>query len=403
MTRSNDSWLAARGGPQRHLAVVLVALAAAAPAALAQEPAPPAFETPPVLHAQDLAPAALLQGAGFQVEDAVPTDGILARFTIRSDVGVFEAYGVETLAVRVAELNALRALDHAAQTPTFAKAVAEAAARGHDAPRLAPVATVAVGALPAIERFFGAADATSAAQRAKTALGHEQELRSLAKRLGIDPYTMQPALASKLRDMAWISYVGGALRDALIPPAALERQALPGSGAARALVYDTPREELDGKNVERMRAFGASEEAARAVQWAPALSLSVQTALVEALGRLPKAAHRADVLALAATLETGDQALFLVRAIGILADRDEQGPVVDLVAKDLVVAKQDGGQLVAVVPADMLAWTPALAAFAKREDLAAPARAFWISGRATARARDELEKMGWAVHEGVKP
>ena len=148
---------------------------------------------------------------------------------------------------------------------------------------------------------------------------------------------------------------------------------------------------------------GATEESARAVEWAPALSLSVQTALVEALGRLPQAAHRADVLALAATLDTGDQALFLVRAVGILADRNEQGPVVDLIAKDLVVAKQDGGQLVAVVPADMLAWTPALAAFAKREDLAAPARAFWISGRATARARDELEKMGWAVHEGVKP
>ena len=371
--------------------------------ALAEDAPPPAFETPPVLHAQDLAPAALLQGAGFQVEDAAPTDGILARFTIRSDVGVFEAYGVETLAVRIAELNALRALDRAAQTPTFAKAVAEAATRPHDAPRLAPVAIVAVGATPAIERFFGAPDATNPAQRAKTTLGHEQELRGLAKRLGIDPYTMQPALASKLRDMAWISYVGGALRDALIPPAALERQALPGSGAARALVYDTPREDLDAKNVERMRAFGATEESARAVQWAPALSLSVQTALVEALGRLPQAAHRADVLALAATLDTGDQALFLVRAVGILADRNEQGPVVDLIAKDLVVAKQDGGQLVAVVPADMLAWTPALAAFAKREDLAAPARAFWISGRATARARDELEKMGWAVHEGVKP
>jgi hypothetical protein len=387
----------------RRALCIAAAVAIGAHAALAEEPAPPAFESPPVLHAQDLAPAALLQGAGFQVEDAAPTDGILARFTIRSDVGVFEAYGVETLAVRVAELNALRALDRAAQTPTFAKAVAEAATRAHDAPRLAPVATVAVGTTPAIERFLGAPDATNPAQRAKATLGHEQELRGLAKRLGIDPYTMQPALASTLRDMAWISYVGGALRDALIPPAALERQALPGSGAARALVYDTPRDDLDAKNVERMRAFGASEEAARAVQWAPALSLSVQTALVEELGRLPRAAHRADVLALAATLETGDQALFLVRAVGILADRNEQNPIVDLIAKDLVVAKQDGGQLVAVVPADMLAWTPALAAFAKRDDLAAPERAFWISGRATARARDELEKMGWAVHEGVKP
>jgi hypothetical protein len=388
----------------RALCAAMLSLALVASGrAHAEDPPSPAFESPPVLHAQDLAPASLLQGAGFQVEDAVPTDGIVARFTIRSDVGVFEAYGVETLAVRIAELNALRALDRAAQTPTFAKAVAEAAARRYDAPSLPPSPNVAVGADPALDRFFGASDRASVADHAKTERGHEQERRSLARRLGIDPYTMQPALASKLADMAWVSYVGGALRDALLPPAALERQALPGSGTARALVYDTPREELNQKNVERMRAFGATEEGARAVEWAHALSLSVQTALVEALGRLPQAQHRADVLALAATLETGDQALFLVRAVGILADRNEQAPVVDLIVKDLVVAKQESGQLVAVVPADTLAWTAALAAFAQREELAAPERAFWISGRATARARDELEKLGWAVHEGVKP
>lgn len=382
---------------------ILAASIAIGGRALAQDEPPPTFEAPPVLHAQDLAPASLLEGAGFKVEDAVPTDGILARFTIRADVGVFEAYGVETLAVRIAELNALRALDRAAQTPAFAKAVAESAARPYDTPSLAPVPGVAVGATPAVERFFGSNERATREERAKAERGHEQELRGLARRLGIDPYTMQPALASKLSDLAWVSYVGGALRDVLLPPAALERQALPGSGAARALVYDTPKADLDRKNIERMRAFGATEEGARAVEWAHALSLSVQTALVEALGRLPQAAHRADVLALAASLETGDQALFLVRAVGILADRNEQATVVDLIAKDLVVAKQASGQLVAVVPADTLAWTPALAAFAKREELAAPQRAFWISGRATQRARTELEALGWAVHEGVKP
>jgi hypothetical protein len=92
-----------------------------------------------------------------------------------------------------------------------------------------------------------------------------------------------------------------------------------------------------------------------------------------------------------------------VRAVGILADRNEQATVVDLLVKDLVVAKQASGQLVAVVPADTLAWTPSLAAVAKRDELAAPQRAFWISGRATQRARTELEALGWAVHEGVKP
>jgi len=387
----------------RGIALAAGTLLAAVPAA-AQDPAPaPAFESPPVLHAQDLAPPSLLTGPGFQVEDAVPTDGLLARFTIRSDVGVFEAHGVETLATRVAELNAVRALDRAAQTPTFAEAAAKAAARSFDAPTLAPGSGDLVGVASGVDRFFGAIDATSLDKRAKVTIGYEQDLRGLARRLGVDPYTTHPVLAAKLHDVAWISFVGGAVRDGLLPLAAPERQAIPGSGAARALVYDTARTELRAKNVERMRSFGATEEGARAVEWAPALTLSVQTALVESLGRLPQAAHRADVLALAASLETADQALFLVRAIGILADRNEQGTVTDLLVRDFAVARQEGGQLVVVVPADTIAWTAALAAFAKRSDLEAEQRAFWISGRATSRARTELEALGWAVHEGVKP
>lgn len=384
---------------------VVVALVAAsiARAAFAQDEALPEFESPPVLHAQDLAPPSLLSGPGFQVDDAAPTDGFLARFTIKSDVGVFEAHGVETLALRVAEQNALRELMRAAQTPAFAKAVAAAAARPWDAPTLAPGPGETLGVAAGVERFFGAPREMTIEEAARAERGHDQELRGLARRLGIDPYTTHPALASALRDTAWISYVGGTQRDGLLPLAAPERQAVPGSGTARALVYDTGKSELLDKNEERMLALGATEEGARAVAWGTALPLSVQTALVEALGRLPQAAHRADVLKLAASLTTFDQALFLVRAIGILADRNEQAAVVDLIVKDLVVGKQDSGQLVVVVPADTLSWTPALAAFSKRPDLAAPERAFWISGRATSRARTELESLGWAVHEGVKP
>ena len=228
---------------------------------------------------------------------------------------IFEAYGVET---RDAE-EALRA--SCRETPT--RAVAEAAARRYDAPSLPPSPNVAVGADPAIDRFFGASDRASVADHAKTERGHEQERRSLARRLGIDPYTMQPALASKLADMAWVSYVGGALRDALLPPAALERQALPGSGTARALVYDTPRG-LSQKNVER--SVRSAREGARAVeahvspvQIAPPVLGQVAAGTAPRRGSQPR---------------SGDQALPARRWHPGRSQR--AGPVVDL-PKDLVV------------------------------------------------------------------
>jgi hypothetical protein len=55
------------------------------------------YEMQPVLPASQLVPAELLKGARFQVDEKVPTDGFVARFTLRSDVGTFEAPGRDML------------------------------------------------------------------------------------------------------------------------------------------------------------------------------------------------------------------------------------------------------------------------------------------------------------------
>lgn len=85
------------------LAVVLVASAGGAQAIGAATD----YEQQPVLKASQLAPAEWLKGARFQVDEMVPTNGFLARFTLRSDVGTFEAHGRGMLQIRVAELAAL--------------------------------------------------------------------------------------------------------------------------------------------------------------------------------------------------------------------------------------------------------------------------------------------------------
>src|SRR5688500_7533789 len=81
------------------------------------------YEKQPVLQASELAPAELLKGARFSVEDKVPTEGFLGQFTIRSDVGTFEARGLDMLKVRIAELAALDQLETASKTETFLNAM----------------------------------------------------------------------------------------------------------------------------------------------------------------------------------------------------------------------------------------------------------------------------------------
>ena len=93
------------------------------------------YEEPPVLRASDLAPRRLLQGPRHSVDEAVPTDGFMARFTVRSDLGVFEAEGREMLAIRVAEVYAIARLDEVSRTEVFATAFKESAKGKYDAVR----------------------------------------------------------------------------------------------------------------------------------------------------------------------------------------------------------------------------------------------------------------------------
>ena len=50
-------------------------------------------EAPPVLSARDLAPAELLAGPDFKVDDVVPTDGFYGIFTVRGTYGSIQARG----------------------------------------------------------------------------------------------------------------------------------------------------------------------------------------------------------------------------------------------------------------------------------------------------------------------
>jgi hypothetical protein len=378
--RNGRTWRALEAATLAAIACVLAGQAAAQ--------TPEEFDKPTVLHAVDTAPAKLLLGPGFRVEDAVPTDGLTTRFTILSDVGVFEAWGVETLAVRVAEIPAIRLLDEACRSDAFARAAANTAAR--------PLQPAGSG----LGRFFSEAPG---AESSLVPADREKELRDAARRLGVDPYTTNPVLAVRLDQIAWVAAVGRVSLGTLLPSATPAMIAVPGSEMAHHWIYDLPADELRAKNEQRLRGFGAADEQIRALRAAPGFTLSIQTALVEALGRLTDVQGRADVVALAATAATPDQALYLVSAVSILADRNEQAPIDVLLARGTLVARQKSGQLVAPLPADYVSWNERMAHFAQREDLAAPERGVWISGRTTSRARERFEALGWAVHEGVKP
>lgn len=384
------------------------------------------FETPPTVRAADVAPESLLAGAGFRVDPEVPTDGLTTHFVIRSDVGEFRALGAETLALRVAEIPALQELSRASKTKVFLGALAATAKKPvESAVQMVkdPVGT-AKGIPSGLGRFFdrvgsgaerlaqAATDSSkSGTERAgevagmtgsvtADALGYEKELRMLAKQLGVDPYTTNEVLAAKMREFAQVAFAGHVGLNTLIAVVVPASIAISGTNITHDLVYDTPRGDLIVRNERKLRAMGVSDPVLRSLQRSPGFTLSTQTALVESLGRLQGVDGRADVVALAATAENSDQALFLTRAVHRLAVHHAKTAALSaLTARGTVIGREKSGRFVVPGPVDYVTWGERLAHFAGRDDLAGDAKLVLVTGFVSPRAREELEKRGFEVRD----
>ena len=387
------------------------------------------YEQQPVLKASQLAPAELLRGARFQVDEMVPTDGFLARFTLRSDFGTFEAHGRGMLQIRVAEVAALEQLDAVSKTETFAKALGSAAVRPVKAVGQIitnPVET-AKGVPGGVERFFGRVkrgatnlwEATTdsdkpSADRAEEvarrvggisvdALGYEQERRQLAKELKVDPYTTNPILAAKLDEVAWVTFSArlgiNTLTGVLVPGS----MAISGTTFTTDLVWDTPTAELLRLNEQKLREMGLSDKVVRAMTRNPWYSLSVLTTFVTGLEQLQGVTGRDAVVALAANAASEDQAHFIAEAMQMLVRyQTTAGPLNTVTARGTVTARTRRGAVVVPAPVDYVAWTQRVAEFARRSDLKASERSVWLTGQMSSRARRELTTAGWRVHEDVQ-
>jgi hypothetical protein len=403
-------------------AMVVLAVGSAAPGGSAQT----GFETEPVLRASDLVAAELLKGPNFTVDDRVPVKGFLARFTIRSGHGTFEAHGIHMLHVRVKEIIALNNLDEMSKTKEFAEAAGRAIAR----PVTSTVNIVThpvetVKGLPdgvsrlwdrvelgaqAIAGAASAPDKTDAEKAADvservgsvtvTALGYEKERRDLAKGLGVDPYTTNPVLAKKLDDMAWVAFSGRfgiQAATSIFVPYSIAMSAVT---ITNTTVYDTPQGDLVNSAKAIFTGTGASDAQVGALMQNKQYSLSVLTALAHGLQRLQGVKGLPAVVHLAAAAKTQDETRFVAASANILARYHESvAPIAQVTAPGPIIGRTASGTVMVPAPLDYIAWTDRVSRFAKRDDLKAPERVAWLSGRLSRRAHKEFFANRWEIRE----
>jgi hypothetical protein len=394
------------------------------------------FERPPVLKASDLAPPELLKGPRFHVDPEVPTDGLLTKFTIRSDFGDFEAEGLGMLGIRVGEIQALGVMSQTEKSEVFQRALVGSAKRTGKSVATAvthPVET-AKGLPAGVNRFFqrvergvktGAGKAndymsgtgeaegeekTSSSEAAKEVgsaaadlIGQQDSRRRVAKVLKVDPYTTNPVLDEKLNEFAWVVWAGEFGLDYGI-------NAVPGGMAITLtrtwvsdLVWDVNPGDLNVRAQKQLEELGVPSDTIERFLRQKAFTLTTRTALLQALAVLGPGPGRVDVVPWALTAKSDSQARFIAGAVMILADYHKtKDPIADLQVSGTLVGRTKAGALIVPTPVNYVSWTKLVAGFVARPDLEAPDREILLAGRLSPRARQELTRLHWVTHENVK-
>jgi hypothetical protein len=317
---------------------------------------------------------------------------LTAIFTIRSDVGTFQANGIEMLKIRVAEIPAIVELEDTSKTKTFAQAFARTSIEPIKAAGLMimnPIDTVK-GLPEGVGRFFGRVglgaqrlheaatepDESSASEKAgefatrtghatRDILGYEQERRELAKRLHVDPYTTNPILSKQLDEFAIVAF------RAHVTVTTTMSVMIPGSIAITATkmvsnwVWDTPKADLILRNQDKLEQMNLPAATIKAFMRNPAFPLSVQTAFVEDLGRLSGVPGTTEVVALANTAVSEDQARYLADCLDMLANYHQtQTPLTKVIARGTLVGRDRAGVIVVAAQVDYASWTKRTSSFA---------------------------------------
>ena len=411
-------WTGVRLGRSRGACMALLVLGLWVTGARAAGP----YEQPTERQAAEVLPSAMVVSPHHHVQDPVVADDDMYRFTVGSPFGTFEATGVGALRKLLHEIGAIAALRKIKKDKVFTDAVVHSATGPFRfATNLLTNPTdTATGLLKGAYKFMEETATSVTAKRdpsedpaytqALRVSGHK---RALAAQLGVDVYSRNAVLQTALNSVAWVAAAGN-----LSVSAAL----LPVDGAAGAAlsvirVSDTLSEQLTNAPSTRLRL--RNKEKLIAMGMAPALTERFldhrtfspwhDTILVAALARLEGTRGREQFLqaALAADDET-DVHLFTSMAQILRGYHETVAPLTELqMVGRLVVAQARNGKAFVALPLDHLLWTPA--ADRRSQELQAGYKGsgfngrfdVWLTGTASALARQQLTKRGMTVTEEV--
>jgi hypothetical protein len=392
--------------------------------------APVGYEKPPVFSASQILPDTMLMGPQHRVRDYAPSDGFLIHFTMDTNFGVIEARGLEELAVRVHEMDAIQLLVETSKSDLFAEGLKRSLEAPIDAVKnIADDPKESFKKAPAtIGHFFQkvGSSITNAADKvedkwekrdeseldvaeagrgignaAKGVVGFEKAKLDCARKLGVNPYSDNQLLQKQMDEVTWAFFAGGL-------PLRLGASAVSG-GASMALsatkavgipeeLYDVTPSELALRDRNAMEQMGAGVALIEQVFLNPNLNTGLRHAVIKALTELPGGIDRVNVLGQAASCATPEQARYFYQVLVKLGERHKVEAYAALTTVGrMPAAITKDGVLEVVAPVDYLSWTPQIAQFASTPKMPQRKYRVVIYGKISTLAIEGFKRSGWEL------
>lgn len=381
------------------------------------------YEIPPVVSAKDILPAATLSGPHFRVDENVSTRGLANLYTLTSDFGSFTAHGNDMLRIREQEIAALAKMAEMKSSKEFADAALKAGEspfKGVGNLILNPVDTITgvpKGVFRYVTRLGELVRSDRSAyedSKAKELIGFGSAKRRVAHQLGVDVYSSNKILQKDLNSVAWASYAGGmtVVVGTMGIGAASQVAMLAVRGAStinqmNQVLRDQSSEDIrnrDRQSLEAMRVGKTDTEAFLNQHW---LSPRHELVITESLAGMKGVLNREEYIELALTAESEEDAFFFQRTAELLrAYYDQQATLeeIQVIHEIFPVAYAANKTLVVPLVVDYGVWSQqalglveAIKAAPKRREV--EKTQLWITGQLSLRAKNEIEKLGWEVHE----
>jgi hypothetical protein len=370
---------------------------------------------------RDILPVDQISGPYYKIRETVRSDGFMDQFTVDSDFGVFEVTGDGALRKLLREIRAIVVLKRIQDTDVFKKSLSEAAQKPLVFGRNLiddPERTLE-GVGKGISSIFNSAyTAVTTKQqkgedsKAAALLSLSTYKREYAFQLGVDVYSSNPVLQKELDRVGWTAAAGSlSFSAALMPLGGLGYVvSLPRLGQQiNEFLREQPPSKIRQIAQERLAGMGVSSDLIELFLDNPNFTPRHTAVIVANLGRLTGTENRQAFIRFILKASDEPSANFMMNIAETLGGYHEKvSPLLRITPHDnLILAVAKNGSAVIPFPLDYGIWTerPELVYQNLISTFKDPGFKekfeFWITGRLSPTARNQLEKREVLVVEQV--